>query len=177
MMKRISRLITLILPLAYYFSRRANVLLLNGAILAAVLSVICLKYYFNIKLRPKFVNKIFSPELKFLFLCGACFLSILFFNKIIAMNVMLFVILGNTFADVAREHYGRLGELVVFLYVGLSSSLFILLFPFVLDWRVALFGCFAGAIIRTIKLPVNKDISVGFVSGAMMSLLLIPAFI
>ena len=176
-MKRINRLIVLILPLAYYFGRRPNILLLSAVILAVVLSIICLKYYFKIKLRPKFLNEIFAPELEFLFLCGVCFLSIAFFNKIIAMNVMLFVILGNTLADVARERYGRVGELVVFLYVSLSGSLFILFFPFVLDWRVALFGCFAGAIIRMISLPVNKDVSVAFASGVVMSLLLIPAFI
>ena len=177
MIKRINRLIVLILPLAYHFGKRSNVLVLNAVILAGVLSIVYLKHHSDVKLKPKFLNEIFAPELKFLFLCGVCFLSILFFNKIVAMNVMLFVILGNTLADVAKERYGRVGELVVFLYVGLSCSLFILFFPFVFDWRVALFGCFAGAIIRTINLPVNTDISVGFVSGIVMSLLLIPAFI
>ncbi|MEK6715551.1 MAG: hypothetical protein AABY43_05865, partial [Candidatus Omnitrophota bacterium] len=169
---QLRRLSILTLPLSCYFLGRQNTLLLNTIILFSVLFIAYLKYYLKIEIKPKNLGKIFEPEIEFIFLAAACFLSIFFFPKIIAMNILLFIILGNTFAQIAKERYGRALEIVTFAYVCLASSLFLLFFPLVFDWHIALLGCLAGAVIRLIKLPFNQDIAVSLTSGLAMVLLL-----
>lgn len=169
----LNRLFILILPLSYYFLNRKDTLLLNAAVLIIVLFIAYLKYYLKIKIKPGFLSKIFAPEAKFIFLTGACFLSIVLFNRIIAMSMLLSVILGNTLADITKERHGKVRELLVFSYICLSCSLFILFFPLFFDWHIALFGCLVGVIIRLLNFPVNNDISIAFGSGLVMTLFLI----
>jgi len=85
---------------------------------------------------------------------------------------MLFIILGNTFADMVSARYGRATEILTFCYACLSASLFLLFFPLVLGWHIALLGCLAGAFIRVLNLPINKDLSVALSSGIIMRLFL-----
>lgn len=168
----LKRLAILALPVAYYFFSRQDALFLNTIILAIFLFVAYLKYYLAIKIKPNFLNNIFEPEIKLACLSAGCFLSIFFFSKTIAMNMLLFIVLGNTFADIAKERYGRIGELLVFAYICLSSSLFLLFSPLIFDWHIALLACLAGVVIRLINLPINQDISVALTPGLVMALLL-----
>lgn len=169
---QLRRLSILTLPLSYYFFSRQKTLLLNIIIIFSVLFIAYLKYYLKIEIKPKNLGKIFEPEIEFIFLAAGTFLSIFFFPKIIAINILLFIILGNTFAQIAKERYGRLLEILTFAYVCLASSLFLLFFPYTLDWQIALLGCLAGVVIRLIKLPLNQDIAVSLASGLAMVLLL-----
>lgn len=166
------RLIMLFLPLGYYFLSREGILFMSAAILLLVLFIAYLKYYLERKISPGFLSRIFDPETDFSFLAASCFLAIFFFGKIIALNTMLFIILGNTFAEAARVRYGKPTELITFAYSSLAASLFLLFFPLVFDWHVALLGCFAGTVVRWLKFPVNQDLSVGLASGVVMTLLL-----
>lgn len=166
------RLIILALPISYYFFSRQQLIFAGVLFIAAVLFFIYLKNYLKIEIRPKFLREIFTPEAEFIFLTLGCLLSIFFFPRVIALNVMLCIILGNTFADIAKARYGRLGEALTFAYISLSLSLFLLFFPLVFDWHIAILGCFSGVVIRMINLPFNRDISVAFASGLTMTLLL-----
>lgn len=165
------RFFFIILPLAYYFYGRGAAFILNICLGAGVLFLAYLKYYKQAKIKPAFLGNIFSPEKNFILLAAACFLAVFFFSRIIAITAMLYVVLANTAADMVKERLGRLKEIFVFAWVALSSSLFLLSFPLVLDWRIALFGCLSAVTVKLVKLPFNEDITVALGAGLTMRLL------
>jgi len=101
------------------------------------------------------------------FLCLSFLMTILFFSREIAVAAMLFLSLGDTVAEIAGKKWGRrkfrgrsLEGMAGFFLTSLPVAWLILG-----DWRVAVMGAAAGALIEFFSFSIDDNLSVPFLSA------------
>ncbi len=109
------------------------------------------------------------------FLCFAFFVVILLFSRYIAITAMLFLSLGDAAAELSGKNFGRLkifqrsmeGTTAFFVVA------FLIAYTFFEDWRIALLGAFAGAMVELFSFDVDDNLTVPIGSAVALSLVLV----
>ena len=128
--------------------------------------------YFSALIRRTEVNKFNGST----FLCFAFFVVIFFFSKHVAVTAMLFLSLGDAAAELGGKNFGKLkiftrsaeGTAAFFLVA------FLVAFTLFQDWRIALLGAFAGAMVElfSFELDDNLTVPIGSAIALWLSLVL-----
>jgi glycerol-3-phosphate acyltransferase PlsY len=181
--RKLWRLLGTIFPILYFFVAQNIILIVLGIILLFFLSlefVRFLKNDFNkllfnrlsMILKNKEKNKI-SATTWFLL---STFLTILLFEKSIAITALFFMIFGDSFAEVVGLEYGKhkifkkslegsLACLIVCLIVG-----FILMNFLNLTIRLIIFGGLAATLIELLPIGLDDNLSMPLFSGILMNI-------
>jgi len=96
------------------------------------------------------------------FLCLAFYIVILFFSRNVAVSAMFFLSLGDAAAELSGKNFGRLkifqrsfeGTL------GFFAVAFLIAFTLFEDWRIALVGALAGALVELFSFDVDDNLTV-----------------
>jgi acyl phosphate:glycerol-3-phosphate acyltransferase len=108
------------------------------------------------------------------FLCFAFFIVILFFPRKVAIAAMLFLSLGDAAAELGGKNFGRL-KIFQRSFEG-TAAFFIVAFltAFVLfeDWRIAVVGALAGALVELFSFEVDDNLTVPIGSALALWLVL-----
>jgi dolichol kinase len=187
-------LFALSIPIGYFFlPRPLSLLILSPFVLGAVVIDI-------VRLRKLplhgFLNQLLGPILRdhenadfagSSYILSASFLSILLFDKSVAVTAITFIILGDIAAALIGRRFGKIrftfswgrGDALRNSRKSLEGSLaclFMCLVAAVLIPHIPLWVGVIGAVVATavegIKLPVNDNFSVPLISGLCMQLLL-----
>jgi acyl phosphate:glycerol-3-phosphate acyltransferase len=109
------------------------------------------------------------------FLCFAFFIVILLFSRYIAITAMLFLSLGDAAAELGGKNFGRLkifqrsmeGTTAFFVVA------FLIAYAFFEDWRIAVLGAFAGAMVELFSFEVDDNLTVPIGSAVALCLVLV----
>lgn len=109
------------------------------------------------------------------FLCLAFFVVIFFFPRNVAIAAMLFLSLGDAAAELSGKNFGRLRIFGRSLEGTAAFFLVAFVTAFVLfdDWRIALVGAFAGAVVELLSFEVDDNLTVPIGSAIALSLTLV----
>ena len=96
------------------------------------------------------------------FLCLAFFMVILVFSRDVAIVAMLFLSLGDAAAELGGKNFGRVrifgksleGTTAFFMVAFLTA------FMLLLDWRIALVGALAGALVELFSFEWDDNLTV-----------------
>ncbi len=126
--------------------------------------------YFSLIIRHTEENKFNGST----FLCFAFFWVIFFFSKPVAVAAMLFLSLGDAAAEIGGKNFGRFKIFHRSIEGTLSffAVAFIIAFWVFEDWRVALIGAFAGALVELFSFEVDDNLTVPIGSALALSLAL-----
>jgi glycerol-3-phosphate acyltransferase PlsY len=109
------------------------------------------------------------------FLCGAFFFVILIFSRNIAITAMLFLSLGDAAAELGGKNFGRI-KIFQRSMEG-TTAFFFVAFPIAFalfgDWRIALWGAFAGAMVELFSFEVDDNLTVPIGSALALALALV----
>ncbi len=108
------------------------------------------------------------------FLCFAFFAVTFLFPRPIAITAMFFLSLGDTAAELCGKNFGRIkifrrsfeGAL------GFFTVAFLTAFALFFDWRIALLGAFAGALVELFSFEVDDNLTVPLGSALALWLVL-----
>ena len=176
-------LLGLIVPIAYVFTTRHTAIIAVGILVGIAIGVELLK-----ALLPTFRRlfmRIFSPMLRSrerkggltgatYYLIGS-FLCVLFFDKTLAIACLCFLALGDLFAALIGKQWGRIklfsrksleGSLACFIVCALIA----LLMKF--HPAVALTGAIVATLIELLPIHVDDNLTMPFISGLAMQLLI-----
>lgn len=105
------------------------------------------------------------------FLCLAFFIVIFFFSRKVAVTAMLFLSLGDAAAELGGKNFGRLRVFGRSLEGTTAFFIVAFLIAFVLfeDWRVALLGAIAGALVELFSFEVDDNLTVPIGSALALS--------
>jgi acyl phosphate:glycerol-3-phosphate acyltransferase len=109
------------------------------------------------------------------FLCFAFFVVIFLFSRYIAITAMLFLSLGDAAAELGGKNFGRLkifsrsmeGTTAFFLVA------FLIAYAFFEDWRIAVLGAFAGAMVELFSFEIDDNLTVPIGSAVALCLVLV----
>ncbi len=109
------------------------------------------------------------------FLCFAFFVVILLFSRNIAITAMLFLSLGDAAAELGGKNFGRLKIFQRSLEgaAAFFSVAFLVAYTLFEDWRIALLGAFAGAMVELFSFDVDDNLTVPIGSALALSLVLV----
>ena len=110
------------------------------------------------------------------YILSASVLSILFFNKKIAIAAIAYIILGDIASAIIGRIYGKtkiekksLEGSLAFLSVCLLIALFLPGLPF---W-IGVIGALVATSVEALSIPLNDNLSVPLVSGLVMEILIL----
>ena len=106
------------------------------------------------------------------FLCIAFFVVILLFSRNIAVTAMLFLSLGDAAAELSGKNFGRMKIFTRSMEgaLGFFAVAFLVAFPLLEDWRIALLGSFAGAMVELFSFDLDDNLTVPIGSALALSL-------
>ena len=109
------------------------------------------------------------------FLCLAFFIVILFFSRKVAVTAMLFLSLGDAAAELGGKHFGRLRIFGRSLEGTFSFFVVAFLIAFALldDWRIALLGALAGALVELFSFEIDDNLTVPIGSALALTMALL----
>lgn len=184
-LRKLWRLIGSIFPILYFFINKNIILIILGIILLIFLFLEFIRFYktdFNkllfkklsFILKEKEKNKI-SATTWFLF---SSFLSILIFEKSIAITALFFMIFGDIFAEVIGLKYGK------FKLIGkktLEGSLACLIACFIIGFILLnylnitiimiIFGSLGATLIELLPIGLDDNFTMSLFSGIVMSII------
>ncbi len=107
------------------------------------------------------------------FLCFAFFVVMLLFSRPIAIAAMFFLSLGDAAAELSGKNFGRVkifqrsfeGTLGFFFVAFLTA------FALFFDWRIAVLGAIAGALVELFSFEVDDNLTVPIGSALALSLM------
>ena len=175
-------LLALIIPISYYFLPQSTALLLYVPVAALSITVDIFrikKYHMG-----RLLNWILRPILRkherrgftgSSFILSAMVLSIIFFEKKIAVAVISFIIVGDIAAALVGRVFGKIRIINKKTLEGSSAFLFSCLlivwiipgFPF---W-IGIAGAIAATVVEALPLPIDDNFSVPLFSGLVMEIL------
>jgi len=177
-------LCALVIPLSYYFFLPKSLALLIFTPAALISIFIDLLRHKNTFL-SKWINWVLGPILReheswdftgSSYILSAFVLSVLFFNKKIAVAVICFAILGDMAAALVGRIFGKVkivnssktleGSLAFFT----SCLLIVIVIPSFPIW-IGLVGALIATIVEALSIPVNDNFSVPLLSGLVMEIL------
>jgi len=127
--------------------------------------------YFSALIRRTEVNKFNGST----FLCFAFFVVIFFFSRGVAVAAMLFLSLGDAAAELGGKNFGKMKIFsrsaegtAAFFFVA-----FLVAFALFQDWRIALPGAFAGAMVELFSFEVDDNLTVPIGSAIALWLVLV----
>lgn len=96
------------------------------------------------------------------FLCLAFFLVIFFFSRNVAITAMFFLSLGDAAAELGGKNFGRMkifgksleGTAAFFLVAFLTA------YVLIEDWKIALIGALAGALVELFSFELDDNLTV-----------------
>jgi dolichol kinase len=177
-------LCALVIPLSYYSFLPKSLALLIFTPAALISIFIDLVRHKNTFL-SRWINWVLGPILReheswdftgSSYILSAFVLSVLFFNKEIAVAVICFAILGDMAAALVGRIFGKVkivnssktleGSLAFFI----SCLLVIIIIPSFPIW-IGLVGALIATIVEALSIPVNDNFSVPLLSGLVMEIL------
>jgi glycerol-3-phosphate acyltransferase PlsY len=105
------------------------------------------------------------------FLCLAFFLVILIFSRDVAITAMFFLSLGDAAAELGGKNFGR----VKFFGKSLEGTTaffmvaFLIAFMLLYDWKIALVGAIAGALVELLSFELDDNLTVPIGSALALS--------
>jgi dolichol kinase len=184
LLRKTWRLCGIIFPLAYYFGSKAITLTAVFLFLGTFLLIEFLRFTFpafNRRLIGTFGYLFKETEKKRLFTTTTFLISflvtVLLFRKDIAITAMLFSIFGDAASAIVGVHgkkktlgksiEGSLAFFVICLAIGALLSLTKIRLP----PAVFILGALSATIIELMPLPVDDNLTIALVAGAVMSAL------
>ena len=175
-------LFALIIPVSYYFLPHSIALLIYIVVALASITVDVIrikKYHLG-----RVLTWILRPILRrherrgftgSSYILSAMVLSIIFFEKNIAVAVISFIIVGDVAAAIVGRVFGKLKTISQKSLEGSSAFLFSCLliiwivpgFPF----EIGVIGAVVATIVETLPLPIDDNFTVPLISGAVMEIL------
>jgi len=96
------------------------------------------------------------------FLCLAFFVVIFFFSRKVAITAMFFLSLGDTAAELGGKNFGRFK--IFHRSMEGTAAFFLVAFLIALalleDWRIALVGAAAGALVELLSFELDDNLTV-----------------
>ncbi len=172
----------LILPVIYLFLDKSEMLILIGALTAGALAVELLKW-----VSPGFGTlffRVFAPLLRTHERKGAmtgatyylisAFLCVLFFTKTLAIVCIFFMIFGDMAAALVGKMWGRTKILGKKSLEGSAACFFVCaaIALVTLNPVIALIGAFVATVVELIPVPIDDNLTVPLISGAVMHFLM-----
>ena len=180
-------LVALAIPIGYFLlPKLLSLLILTPFALGSiVIDIIRLK---RLPLHG-FLNRLIGPVLRehedsdftgSSYILTASVLSILLFDKNVAVAAISFIILGDIAAALVGRRYGKIkikrksleGSLACLFMCLLVAILVAIIFPRFPLW-IGVVGAFTATIVEGITFPINDNFSVPLISGLFMHILLI----
>lgn len=186
MLRKTTHLGALVIPCGYHFLQLSQFQMLSIMVpitLAVVLADISrlrgwslwgntLSRLFSGMIRPKEQDGDFTGA--FYILITVC-LTVLMFEKYIAIAAISFIITGDTFAAIIGRRYGRHRLFQTKSWEGslscLAATLVTVMFLPGIALEVALSGAVIAAVVEALPLGIDDNVSVPIVSGLFMTLL------
>ena len=172
----------LILPVIYFFLDKPTMLIFAGILAGIAIAVELVKWVF-----PSFGNfffQIFAPFLRTHERKGAitgatyylisAFLCILFFAKTLAVVCIFFMVLGDLAAALVGKKWGRT-KLIGAKSLEGSAACFVVCAAIALvklDPIIGIIGALVATIVEMLPFPVDDNLTVPLVSGAVMYFLM-----
>jgi acyl phosphate:glycerol-3-phosphate acyltransferase len=96
------------------------------------------------------------------FLCLAFFVVVFFFSRQVAITAMFFLSLGDAAAELGGKNFGRLKifSRSVEGSVAFFAVAFLIAFILFEDWRIALLGALAGALVELFSFDLDDNLTV-----------------
>jgi len=193
--RKIIHLIGLLIPICYYFFREED-----KFIAVIILFSLTTIYFFLelLRLTNKKVQRLFLTRFSSLlrthekqkitgtgYYLLSSLLSVLFFEKELAIACLSFLILGDMFAAIIGTRFGRTkifanksleGSLACFV-VCLVIGLFVAwLFPAHLNPKIVAIGALTATIVELLPLGIDDNLTIPLISGLVMQILISVAF-
>ena len=172
----------LILPVIYFFLDKPTMLIFVGVLTGIVVAIELMKW-----LSPRFGDfffQIFAPMLRIHERKGAItgatyyvistFLCILFFGKTLAIVCIFFMVLGDLAAALIGRMWGRT-KLIGSKSLEGSAACFIVCVAIALVKLhpvIAIVGALVATIVEMLPVPIDDNLTVPLVSGAVMHFLM-----
>lgn len=114
--------------------------------------------FFSAFIRRTEVNKFNGST----FLCFAFFIVTWFFPRPVAITAMFFLSLGDTAAELCGKYFGKVKVLHRSFEgaIGFFIVAFLTAFALFFDWRVAVVGGLAGALVELFSFDVDDNLTV-----------------
>ena len=172
----------LILPVIYFFLDKPTMLILVGVATGIAITIELMKW-----LSPRFGDfffQIFAPMLRIHERRGAMtgatyyvistFLCILFFTKTLAIVCIFFMVLGDLVAALVGKKWGRI-KLIGTKSLEGSAACFVVCTVIALVKLhpvIAIVGALVATIVEMLPVPIDDNLTVPLVSGAVMHFLM-----
>jgi dolichol kinase len=189
--RKIIHLIGLLIPICYYFFREEDKII--AVIILFALTTICFSLEL-LRLTNKKVQRLFLTRFSSLlrthekqkitgtgYYLLSSLLSVLFFEKELAIACLSFLVLGDMFAAIIGTRFGRTkilanksleGSLACFA-VCLVIGLFIAwLFPEHLTPQIIAIGALTTTIVELLPIGIDDNLTIPLISGLVMQILI-----
>ncbi len=181
--RKLFNLFALFIPIVYYFTpvgiAKYIMLLITLVILVVDLSRLKISIFKDIFVLffGSFLRKheIWSITGASYLVLGA-FISVLLFPKMIAIAALSFVIVGDTFAAIMGQTFGKIKLFkkslvgsVSFFIVSVIIAYIISHLPDPLPFKVGLIGASISAVIEALPLNIDDNFAVPIIAGAVMN--------
>lgn len=180
----------LIIPISYYYfdiSKQAMLLYVGVAFLLMLLTDI--SRIKNLNIWNKLIKKLISPIIRqhefdgdftgATYILLSIFLTILLFTKPIAVTAIAFIMVGDSLAALIGRKFGRhkifKTKSIEGLLGCLAGTLTVAFFAPELTFFVTIPGAFIAAIVESLPLQVDDNLTVPLISG--LSMMIIQAII
>ncbi|MBM3240961.1 phosphatidate cytidylyltransferase [Candidatus Poribacteria bacterium] len=193
--RKIIHLIGLLIPICYYFFREEDKII--AVIILFALTTI---YFFLelLRLTNKKVQRLFLTRFSSLlrthekqkitgtgYYLLSSLLSVLFFEKELAIACLSFLVLGDMFAAIIGTRFGRTkiwanksleGSFACFAVCLVIGLLIAWLFPEHLTPKIVAIGALTATIVELLPLGIDDNLTIPLISGLVMQILISVAF-